>query len=131
MSPHVNRAAQCRWSCRNYNIRPVFDVQADVQGRDLGSVANAIDKRDRRRSARLPSAAVHIELAGQVETMRESFTGLSGGMGLAVVLVFLLMVDQFSELARSVDRADGRAVCAGRRDVDAVTSPTRTSACRH
>jgi len=48
-------------------------------------------------AADMPEAAsgVHIELAGQIETMGESFTGLFGGMGLAVVLVFLLMVINF------------------------------------
>jgi len=73
------------------NIRPVFDVHADVQGRDLESVAEAIDKvllRD------MPDekTAMHLELAGQIQTMRNSYSGLFGGMGLAVVLVFLLMV---------------------------------------
>jgi multidrug efflux pump subunit AcrB len=76
------------------NIRAVFDVQADLQGRDLGSIATALRKviaRD------LPEAStgVHVDLAGQVETMGESFNGLFSGMGLAVVLVFLLMVIQF------------------------------------
>ena len=76
------------------NIRPVFDVQADVQGRDLGSVADAIHKVI---AADAPDASqnVHIDLAGQAETMGESFRGLFGGMGLAVVLVFLIMVIQF------------------------------------
>jgi multidrug efflux pump subunit AcrB len=76
------------------NIRPVFDVNADVQGRDLDSAAKAIDevmKKD------MPPAtsAMSMILSGQVQTMRESFSGLFGGMGLAVVLVFLLMVINF------------------------------------
>jgi multidrug efflux pump subunit AcrB len=41
------------------------------------------------------SSAMSISVAGQVETMRESFSGLFGGMGLAVILVFLLMVMNF------------------------------------
>jgi multidrug efflux pump subunit AcrB len=36
-----------------------------------------------------------VTLSGQIETMRESFTGLFGGMALAVVLVFLLLVINF------------------------------------
>jgi len=76
------------------NIRPVFDVQADVQGRDLGGVAD-----DLRNMIKLdapdPSSAIHVDLSGQVETMGESFSGLFSGMGLAVILVFLLMVIQF------------------------------------
>jgi multidrug efflux pump subunit AcrB len=76
------------------NIRPVFDVQADVQGRDLNSAAAAIDKvieADRPD----PSKSITVTLSGQVETMRESYAGLFSGMALAVVLVFLLLVINF------------------------------------
>jgi len=76
------------------NIRPVFDVQADVQGRDLNSAAAAIDKvieADRPD----PSKAITVSLSGQVETMRESYAGLFTGIALAVVLVFLLLVINF------------------------------------
>jgi len=76
------------------NIRPVFDVHADVQGRDLAGVANEIDallKKD----APPASSPMHLQLAGQIETMRQSFSGLFGGMALAVVLVFILMVINF------------------------------------
>jgi multidrug efflux pump subunit AcrB len=76
------------------NIRPVFDVHADVQGRDLASAADAIDKvlaKDRPDSA----SGITVTLGGQVETMRESFSGLFGGMALAVILVFLLLVINF------------------------------------
>lgn len=54
-----------------YNIRPVFDVNADVQGRDLNSVAEDINKviaSDQPDSAK----AISIALGGQIETMRES-----------------------------------------------------------
>ena len=89
----VNRT-QVPMVLTQYNIRPSFDVQADVQGRDLASVANAINKLV---SADRPpeSAAVHVDVSGQVETMQESFTGLAGGMILAVVLVFLLLAINF------------------------------------
>jgi multidrug efflux pump subunit AcrB len=76
------------------NIRPVFDVQADVQGRDLSSAATAIDKviaADRPD----PSKSITVTLSGQVETMRESYFGLFSGIALAVVLVFLLLVINF------------------------------------
>lgn len=76
------------------NIRPVFDVHADVQGRDLASVADALDRVVKNDSPD-EASAMHLTLAGQVETMRESYSGLFGGMGLAVVLVFLLMVINF------------------------------------
>jgi multidrug efflux pump subunit AcrB len=76
------------------NIRPVFDVNADVQGRDLASAADEIDKvLDAERSA--SASPVTITLSGQVETMRESFDGLFSGMAMAVVLVYLVLVINF------------------------------------
>jgi multidrug efflux pump subunit AcrB len=76
------------------NIRPVFDVQANVQGRDLYSASRAIDKVI---AANQPPAAkaMHVTLSGQVETMRESYTGLFAGIALAVVLVYLFLVINF------------------------------------
>lgn len=77
------------------NIRPVFDVNADVQGRDLASAANDIDKvLDEERPAAAASDLA-ITLSGQVETMRESFDGLFSGMAMAVVLVYLALVINF------------------------------------
>jgi multidrug efflux pump subunit AcrB len=78
------------------NIRPVFDVNADVQGRDLASAAVEIDKvLDRERALANATAPVTITLSGQVETMRESFGGLFSGMAMAVVLVYLALVINF------------------------------------
>ena len=77
-----------------YNIRPVFDVNANVQGRDLNSVANDIDKVLKKVEATAPQGT-HIVLSGQVETMRTSYTGLFGGMAFAVVLVYLFLVINF------------------------------------
>ena len=76
------------------NIRPVFDVQANVQGRDLFSVSRAIDKVI---AANRPAAqtAMHVTLSGQVETMRDSYTGLFSGIALAIVLVYLFLVINF------------------------------------
>ena len=76
------------------NIRPVFDVDADVQGRDLDAVARDLqrvidaDRPD-------PATAIKINLSGQVETMNDSYAGLFGGMALAVVLVYLFLVINF------------------------------------
>ena len=76
------------------NIRPVFDVHADVQGRDLYSASLDIDKV---LEANQPPAekAIHVTLSGQVETMRESYSGLFTGIALAVVLVYLFLVINF------------------------------------
>jgi multidrug efflux pump subunit AcrB len=79
------------------NIRPVFDVHADVQGRDLQSAADAIDEVIAANRPD-PSKAMTVTLSGQVETMRESFSGLFGGMALAVVLVYLLLMINFQSV---------------------------------
>jgi multidrug efflux pump subunit AcrB len=83
------------------NIRPVFDVQADVQGTNLNSAARAIEKviaADRPD----PSTGISVTLSGQVETMLESFAGLYTGMAIAVVLVFLLLVINFQSVTDSL-----------------------------
>jgi multidrug efflux pump subunit AcrB len=76
------------------NIRPVFDVHANVQGRDLHSVAADIDAV---LAAHRPDAAsaLTLTLSGQIETMRESYDGLFTGIGLAIVLVYLFLVMNF------------------------------------
>jgi multidrug efflux pump subunit AcrB len=76
------------------NIRPVFDVHADVQGRDLYAAAADIDKvlKENRPDA---SKALTMTLSGQVETMRESYTGLFTGIALAIILVYLFLVMNF------------------------------------
>jgi multidrug efflux pump subunit AcrB len=76
------------------NIRPVFDVDADIQGTDLYSAASAIGKviaADRPPA----SSAMTVTLSGQIETMLESYTGLFSGMALAVMLVYLFLVVNF------------------------------------
>jgi multidrug efflux pump subunit AcrB len=76
------------------NIRPVFDVHADVQGRDLYGAAGDIEKvlKSFRPDA---SKALTVTLSGQVETMRESYNGLFTGIALAIILVYLFLVMNF------------------------------------
>jgi multidrug efflux pump subunit AcrB len=76
------------------NIRPVFDVHADVQGRDLYGASRDIDQvlKAHRPDA---SSALTVTLSGQVETMRESYNGLFTGIALAIVLVYLFLVMNF------------------------------------
>lgn len=76
------------------NIRPVFDVHADVQGRDLYSASKDIEEVIKKNQ---PPAekAMHVTLSGQVETMRESYSGLFSGIALAVILIYLFLVINF------------------------------------
>lgn len=76
------------------NVRPVFDVDANVQGRDLASATAAVGKvleAERPDSAK----AIQVKLTGQADTMREGYEGLFGGMALAVILVYLFLVINF------------------------------------
>jgi multidrug efflux pump subunit AcrB len=78
----------------HYNVQPLYDVYANVQDRDLGSVAGEVRRvLDSFRST-LPKGSF-FETRGQVETMRTSFIGLGAGMVFAVVLVYFVMVVNF------------------------------------
>ena len=76
------------------NVRPVFDVDANVQGRDLYGVAGDV-RRVLAQDQPPASEPITVKLTGQIDTMTSSYNGLFGGMALAVVLVFLLMVIKF------------------------------------
>jgi multidrug efflux pump subunit AcrB len=75
-----------------FNIMPVFDVNADVQGRDLASAAAEIEKV---MASEQHSPTIKVAVSGQVETMLESYNGLFSGMAFAMVLVYLLLVINF------------------------------------
>ncbi len=76
------------------NVRPVFDVDANVAGTDLASATAAID-RVLARERPDPSKAIQVRLTGQADTMREGYAGLFGGMALAILLVYLFLVINF------------------------------------
>ncbi|MEO8725270.1 MAG: efflux RND transporter permease subunit [Acidobacteriaceae bacterium] len=78
----------------HYNIMPVMDIYASVQGRDLGGVAHDMDKIVGSARKKLPRG-ISIVVRGQVETMRSSFVGLGVGIAMAIVLVYLLIVVNF------------------------------------
>ena len=77
-----------------YNLTPVIDVFVSVEGRDLGAVAGDIQKLVDQAGARLARGS-HIDVRGQVDTMRTSFVGLGIGLLMAIVLVYLLIVVNF------------------------------------
>ncbi|MDR6499589.1 multidrug efflux pump subunit AcrB [Burkholderia ambifaria] len=78
----------------HYNVQPVLDIFASVQGRDLGGVTADVTKLVDDARAQLPPGS-SIVLRGQVQAMHESFAGLLGGLALAISLVYLLMVVNF------------------------------------
>jgi multidrug efflux pump subunit AcrB len=78
----------------HYDIKPTADVLLGVQGKDLASTADEIQKVIAKYEQQLPRGSV-IKLRGQVQSMHDSFTGLGLGLIFAVLLVYLLMVINF------------------------------------
>ena len=78
----------------HYDIQPVIDIFGSVQGRDLGAVAHDINQIVQQTRKDLPRGS-EVVIRGQVQTMRSSYVGLLGGLGFAIVLVYLLMVVNF------------------------------------
>jgi len=78
----------------HYNVQPVIDIFGSVQGRDLGSVSREMTAIIDGARKDLPRGSQTV-LRGQVETMNSSFTGLLGGLALAIALVYLLIVVNF------------------------------------
>ena len=78
----------------HYDIQPVMDVYASIQGRDLGGVARDTRKIIAAAQKNLPRGT-EIVMRGQVETMTSSFVGLGVGLVMSIVLVYLLIVVNF------------------------------------
>ena len=78
----------------HYNATPVIDIYGSVQGTDLGFVSAQIDKIIESAKKDLPKGS-HIEVRGQIQTMKASFNGLLIGLLGAIVLVYILIVVNF------------------------------------
>jgi multidrug efflux pump subunit AcrB len=78
----------------HYNIARTVDVQANVEGADLGSVSAGVQKLVDEARAHLPRGST-IKLTGQTQAMNASFSGLGIGIVAAIVLVYLLLVVNF------------------------------------
>ena len=78
----------------HYNVQPLYDVYANVQDRDLGSLASDVNRLLDEFRPRLPKGSF-FETRGQVETMRTSFLGLGVGLIFAILLVYFVMVVNF------------------------------------
>ncbi|HTD16439.1 MAG TPA: efflux RND transporter permease subunit [Chthoniobacterales bacterium] len=78
----------------HYNIRRVIDIYGSVQDRDLGGISRDVEKIVGANQKLLPRGTF-ITIRGQVQAMRTSYLGLIGGLGLAVVLVYMLIVVNF------------------------------------
>jgi multidrug efflux pump subunit AcrB len=77
----------------HYTVQRVMDITANVDGRDMGSVAADIEKKIAG-IGKVPTG-MHFYMRGQPEVMNETFKTLGLGLILSVVLVYFLMVVLF------------------------------------
>jgi multidrug efflux pump subunit AcrB len=70
----------------HYNVQPVFDVYANTQDSDLGSVAQQVQKIVGDVKQHLPRGTT-VVVRGQVQSMNSSYVGLGIGIAFAILLV--------------------------------------------
>jgi multidrug efflux pump subunit AcrB len=73
------------------NIQPVYEIYANVQARDLGSVSKNITSIVTELQKQL-SPGNSIEVIGQIQSMNDAFDNMSIGLLFAAVFVYMLMV---------------------------------------
>jgi multidrug efflux pump subunit AcrB len=78
-------------SANEANIQPVYEVYAGTQGRDLGSIASAIDKVTTGLKPQLKPGNT-IQVTGQIDSMNQAFRDMTIGLLFAAVFVYMLMV---------------------------------------
>ncbi|CUS33294.1 Acriflavin resistance protein [Candidatus Nitrospira nitrosa] len=76
------------------NLLPMIDVLVSAEGRDLGGVLEDVKHIAESMKAELPRGA-EVEVHGQAEVMHDAFVELGGGLLIAIVLVYLLIVVNF------------------------------------
>jgi multidrug efflux pump subunit AcrB len=77
-----------------YNIQAMIQIYATTQGRDLGAVADDVQKAVDEMAKDVPRGT-QVVMIGQVRTMNSAFAGLLFGLLGAVVLIYLLIVVNF------------------------------------
>ena len=78
----------------HYDISRTYDVQANVEGTDLGSVVDRVEQVVDELRPSMPRGTT-VTIKGQAESMKSSFRGLGYGLIFAILLVYLLMVVNF------------------------------------
>src|SRR6202000_686989 len=73
------------------NVQPVYEVYANAENRDLGSISADINKLIAQYQKQL-TPGNRIEVTGQIASMNNAFRDLAIGIMFAAVFVYLLMV---------------------------------------
>jgi multidrug efflux pump subunit AcrB len=77
----------------HYQIQRVVDIYVSPIGEDLGKVSTSIQNLIA--GTKLPGE-VHLDIRGMVLAMKQSFESFAVGLSLAAVLLYLILVAQFS-----------------------------------
>jgi multidrug efflux pump subunit AcrB len=78
----------------HYNVQPTIDIYAAVQGRDLGAVANDVNRILRDTQKDVPRGS-YTAMRGQVQTMTSAYSQLYFGLAGAILLIYLVIVVNF------------------------------------
>ena len=76
-----------------YNSRRYLSLTANVEGEDLGRVVDRIEAAIDRVGK--PPKGIEIELRGQIKPMKQMFTSLELGLGVAVVVILIMLTGYF------------------------------------
>lgn len=79
-----------------YNMRRQVTLTANISGEDLGSVSREVDAA-MKRAGELPQGA-KVDVRGQIVPMQEMTNGLTVGLAVAVLVVFLVLTANFQSL---------------------------------
>jgi multidrug efflux pump subunit AcrB len=82
------------------NGQRMVTISANVVGEDLGRVANRVNKAIERLGT--PPRGVTVRVRGQIAPMRETLTNLAIGLGLAILVIFLLLSANFQSMRLSL-----------------------------
>jgi multidrug efflux pump subunit AcrB len=83
-----------------YNMRRQVTLTANIQGDDLGSIGQQVEAALKR--AGEPPAGMKVEIRGQIPPMQEMQSGLTIGLALAVLVVFLLLAANYQSIKLSL-----------------------------
>ncbi|MFM7095960.1 MAG: efflux RND transporter permease subunit [Gemmataceae bacterium] len=79
-----------------YNMRRLVSITANVVGSDLGKAAKLIDAA--LLEAGTPPTGVQVDVRGQISILKELFSGLSLGLILSMIAIFLILLAYFQSM---------------------------------
>jgi len=85
----------------HHNLSRVFNVYANVDGRDIGRTSADIEESLSEIKSSLPSGYT-LDFDGEVSVMRSSFANLGLGLGLALLFAYLIVVPLFRSFRQPI-----------------------------